>query len=613
MNPNIPLRAHAARLSGGAPVVTALASTIAAALVVAPSSLLAETAIEIDPVVVTANRTEQRTTEVPARVSVITRERIEASQAPDLVELLRLEAGIDLARNGGPGGQTSVFLRGANSNHVLVLVDGVRVAASGTGAFTWEILDPALIERVEIVRGPRAAQWGSDAIGGVIQIFTRRPDGASARIVYGSDADRSASVAVGGGDGRNAVDLTASWRDVDGFSAQNESGFGFDPDDDGFENRSAALGGRHALGDSLLEWRGRVADGEVEFDQGLSEFTNASLRVDVRDLAIGGWTARLGAGGLSDELETENAFGGSAVETDRLQADLRGERSLGGVNWMVGADAWRESGESAGQWDETRTNLGLFTGLEGGARLGWEAAVRVDHDSEFGTELTGNAGLDWRVSDAWRAFASVGRGFRAPTFSQLYSPGFGGLFAGNPDLDPERSWAYEVGLDWRPGQRQVVTLSAYQNRIDDLIDFSGEDFQAINIKEARIRGIELTHRFTGDRLWSEASASWQDPDDLDADRDLLRRAEDKYAWSGGWRFAAGHRLGAELLHVGERLDVGGVSLDSYTLVNLRGSLALGSDWRAEVRIDNLADEDYEPLVGFNAPDRRVFFALAWRR
>ena len=127
---------------------------------------MAEPAWEDDPIVVTATRTEQSAMSVPARVSVIMRADIERSQAPDLIELLRLEAGIDIARNGGPGGQTSVFMRGANSNHVLVLIDGVRAAASGTGAFTWEILDPSVIERIEIVRGPRAARWGSDAIGG---------------------------------------------------------------------------------------------------------------------------------------------------------------------------------------------------------------------------------------------------------------------------------------------------------------------------------------------------------------------------------------------------------------------------------------------------------------
>ncbi|NKI36229.1 TonB-dependent receptor [Wenzhouxiangella sp. XN79A] len=569
--------------------------------------------VEIDPLVVTANRTEQREADVPARVSVITRERIEASQAPDLAELLRLEAGIDVARPGGPGGQTSVFLRGTNSNHVLVLIDGVRVSASGTGAFTWEILDPALIERIEIVRGPRAARWGSDAIGGVIQIFTRRAEGASARVAYGSDRDRSASVSVGGGSEDHALDLTAAWRKVDGFSAQNESGFAFDPDDDGFENLSAAIGGRHAVGGGRLDWRGRFARGETEFDQGVSEFDNGSLRIDF-SRRHGDWRLRLGGGLLSDELETETGFGRSRVETRRLQLDLQAERTLGAATWLIGADAWQEDGESADQWNEDRFNLGLFTGLEGArGALDWEAAVRADRDSEFGTELTGNAAVGYRFGERWRAFGSIGRAFRAPNFSQLYSPGFGGLFAGNPDLDPERSWSVEAGLDWRPTERQALTLSVYRNRIDDLIDFSGVDFQAININEARIRGVELTHRYSAERWYSEASATWQDPQDLAADRDLLRRAEARYAWSGGWRLDGGHRLGAELLHVGTRLDVGGLSLDSYTLVNLRGAIALGRDWTAEVRVDNLADEDYEPLAGFNAPDRRVFLALAWRR
>lgn len=591
-----------------------LAGSSASAVIALSGFASAEMALEIDPLVVTANRTEQQSANVPARVSVITRERIEAAQARDLSDLLRLEAGIDLARPGGPGGQTSVFLRGSNSNHVLVLIDGVRVSASGTGAFTWEILDPAVIERIEIVRGPRAARWGSDAIGGVIQIFTRHTDGTEVRAGYGSDDDRSAVMSVGGGGEAHSLDLTAAWRRVDGFSSQNENGFAFDPDDDGFENASAALGGRHELGRGRLEWRGRFATGSTEFDRGETDFDNGSLRIDYSIGRPEGWQFRIGGGVLTDDLFTETSFGTSEFETRRTQIDLVAERAIGASTWLFGIDGWREQGRSAGQWDEDRANLGVFSGLEGGrGALTWEAAARVDRDSEFGTELTGSAAVGVRIGQAWRAFASVGRAFRAPNFSQLYSPGFGGAFAGNPALEPERSWSAEFGLDWRIGVNQVWTLSLYQNRIDDLIDFSGIDFQAININEARIEGLELTHRYATERWYSEASATWQDPEDRAADRDLLRRAESKYAWSAGLRFDGGHQLGSEVIHVGERLDVGGVGLDSYTLVNLRGAIALGTDWTAEVRVDNLADEDYEPLSGFNAPDRRIFVALAWRQ
>ncbi len=576
--------------------------------------LVAETAWRDEPFVVTANRASQPLDRVPASVSVITRAEIERSGAADLLELLRLQAGVDLARNGGPGGQTSLFLRGTNSNHVLVLVDGVRMAASGTGAFTWEILDPALIERIEIVRGPRAARWGSDAIGGVIQIFTRKPQGASAALRYGSDNDRRAVAALGDQSQPLRLDLTLSARRVDGFSAQNPNGFAYAPDDDGFENRSAATGGAIDLGGGELTWRGRLASGETEFDQGVSDFDNWSWRFDYRRESAGPWTWQAGLATLRDRLETETAFGLNEVVTRRLQGDWLAERSIGErARWLIGLDAWRESGASRGQWDETRTNLGLFSGLEGGAgQLGYEFSLRVDDDETFGTELTGNAALDWRPASAWRMFASTGRAFRAPTFSQLFSPGFGGLFAGNPELEPERAWSAEVGIDFRPGPRQRLTLSAYSNWIDDLIDFSGTDFQAVNVNEARIRGLELTHAFRRDDWTSDLQLTWQDPRDRDAGRDLLRRAGFKGSWALDWQPSSEWRFGGELVHTGDRLDVGGVRLASYTLVNLRAGYRWREHWNLELRVDNLADRDYQPLFGFNAADRRAFIELGWR-
>ncbi|MBL36825.1 MAG: hypothetical protein CMP07_00280 [Xanthomonadales bacterium] len=576
---------------------------------------MAEPAWEDDPIVVTATRTEQSAMSVPARVSVIMRADIERSQAPDLIELLRLEAGIDIARNGGPGGQTSVFMRGANSNHVLVLIDGVRAAASGTGAFTWEILDPSVIERIEIVRGPRAARWGSDAIGGVIQIFTRRADGLSAGVRYGSEDDRRVTLAAGRQRGELPLDLTLSARRVDGFSAQNPRGFGFNPDDDGFENLSAATGGAAELGGGSLSWRGRIASGETEFDQGVTDYDNWSWRFDYVGASSGPWKWQLGAATLRDRQETQTAFGLDEVVTRRLQGDFLAERSLGdAAQWLVGVDAWRESGASKGQWDESRSNVGVFTGLEGtAAGTGFELSLRLDDDEEFGTELTGSAGLNRRLGDRWRAFASAGRGFRAPNFSQLYSPGFGGLFAGNPDLDPERSWSAEAGLDFTPVSGQRLTLSAYSNRIDDLIAFSGPDFQAVNVNEARIRGLEFTHRAIAGSWSSRFNLTLQDPQDRDAGRDLLRRASFKGNWVLGYAVNSRWNVDGELAHVGDRLDVGGVRLASYTLINLRAAYRLRDHWNLEIRVDNIADRDYEPLVGFNAPDRRLFVQLGWSR
>lgn len=569
----------------------------------------ADSTYEGDPVQVTATRSEQSVDDSLAAVSVITRDEIERSQAPDLLELLRLEAGIDVARSGGPGGQTSVFMRGTNSNHVLVLVDGVRVSAAGTGGFTWEIVDPAIVERIEIVRGPRAARWGSDAIGGVIQIFTRLPDGATARAAYGRYDDRQLSAHFGNG----FLGLNVAARDVEGFSSQNPSGFSYDPDDDGFENLSVSARGDYRVGGGDASWTARLANGSVEFDQGESDFLNYALRGAYRQRTDGPWTWEGSAALYRDDLETDNGFSISEATTHRIQAGFQAEREIGtGTTWLLGADAWQVEGDTSGSFDEDRENVGIWTGLDGRRdALSWEASLRADRDSQFGTELTGNLAGGWRVSESLRLSANLGRAFRAPSFSQLYSPGFGGQFAGNPDLEPETSVSAELGLDWFGPAGHDLGLSVYQNDVDELIAFSGPNFQAINVEEARIRGAELSHRFVSEGWRAESSLTWQDAENRTQDRALLRRADIKGSVALDRTFANGGWLGGEVVHIGERPDFG-AELPSYTLLNLRAGWPLGAGLSLEGRLENLTDEDYEPIAGFNAHRRSAFVALRWQ-
>lgn len=579
-----------------------------ASLALSPS-LQAES-FESEPMVVTAARTDHADAESLASISIIDRGMIERSQAPDLLELLRTQAGIDIARSGGPGGQTSVFMRGTNSNHVLVLIDGVRVSSAGTGAFTWEILDPALIERIEIVRGPRSARWGSDAIGGVIQIFTRQPHGPAARAAYGRFRDRSLSASWG----NESLGVTVAGRRVGGFSAQNERGFAFDPDDDGFEHLSVSARGAESLESGVLSWTARVADGEVEFDQGVSEFLNYSLRGEYRHHSDGPWQWQVSAGIHRDRLDTETPFGFSEAITRRVQSGLQAERMVGEhALWLAGVDVWSESGVSRNSWADSRYNLGAWTGLhDHRGDFDWETSLRIDNDELFGSALTGNLAGGWRPAENWRLFATAARAFRAPNFNQLFSPGFDGLFAGNPDLDPETSISLETGIDWRPATRHRVSLNLFENRIDDLIDFAGEDFRAINIAEARVQGVELRHEYAGAHWHTEAQVTWQDPEDRDSGSQLLRRAQNKASLSGDYRFDHGGWFGGEIVHTGSRPDVGGARLPSYTLVNLRAGWPLAEGFRLEGRLENATDRDYEPLFGFNAHDRSLFVALSWQ-
>jgi vitamin B12 transporter len=586
-----------------------LSGLAAGGLLVTSFNLLAD-AVDHDTVVVTATRSEQLIEQPLAAVSVIDRDAIERSQAPDLLELLRLEAGIDINRTGGPGGQTSTFMRGTNSNHVLVLIDGVRVSAAGTGAFTWEILDPNQIERIEIVRGPRAARYGSDAIGGVIQIFTRQPDGPSARAAYGRYRDRSLSAAWGS----EAFGVSISGRRVAGFSSQNERGFAYDPDKDGYENLGLNLRGATQLGDGRLSWSGRINDGEIEFDQGESEFLNYALQAEYRHAGQGPWQWLTSVAMYRDRLDTETPFGFSETITRRVQSGVQAERLVNEHTlWLIGLDGWRESGVSRNSWAEDRYNLGAWTGLNGiRESLDWEASLRIDEDELFSSAVTGNLAAGWRLAENWRIYGSTGRAFRAPNFNQLHSPGFGGLFAGNPDLDPETSWTHEIGVEFSPTTVQRVTLNAFETRVDDLIDFSGEDFQAINVRKARIRGAELRHQLNLVHWQTQASYTWQDTEDRDTGQELLRRPEHKAALSVDYLFANGGWLGSEIIHTGSRLDVGNEPLPSHTLLNLRAGYPLAGGFQLEGRLENATDKDYEQLFGFNTPGRSLFVALSWR-
>lgn len=572
-------------------------------------------ALADDTVLVTANRAERPIEQTLARVDVMDREAIARSQARDLLELLRTQSGLDITRTGGPGGQTSIFLRGSNSNHVLVLIDGVRVAATGTGGFAWELIDVGLIERIEIVRGPRAARWGSDAIGGVIQIFTRRPDTVALRVGAGRYADRSALLAAGNATGGVAV----AGRKIRGFSAQNERGFAFDPDDDGFELLSASAGARHDLGAGQLNWQLRATGGEIEFDQGVSDVRNQALHADYQWAGATGWQWHTAVAHYRDRLDTETPFGFSTNLTRRSQVSVMGERALADdaahqLLWLVGSDGWLERGINRGAWSEDRRNVGVWTGLDGrrGA-LDYELSLRLDEDQRFGSARSGNAALGWHANAHTRVFASLGRSFRAPNFNQLFSEGFFGAFAGNPDLNPETAWATELGLDFTLSPTQQIDVSLFQTRIEDLIDFSGENFGAININRARIRGLETRYRYRSDDWQVAAQYTWQEAVDLDRDQDLLRRPAHKASVTGDRTFAGGHWLGLEVIHQGRRLDIGNQTLSAVTLLNLRGAWQWSEHWALEARVDNLTNRDYEPLIGFNAAGRSLFVALHWQR
>jgi vitamin B12 transporter len=564
-------------------------------------------------VVVTATRTPITVDDALASVSVIDRAAIESAGGLDIIDLLRREAGLDIVRSGGFGQQTSLFLRGAGSNQLLVLIDGVRAASVNTGGYAWEQLALAQVERIEIVRGPRAALYGSDAIGGVIQIFTRRDLGPSAALGIGSHGTVQADGGFARRSERSRLNLRAAYARSDGFSAQNERGFAFDPDRDGYLQRSLQADAGHDLGALRLDGNVLLSDNEVEFDRGESATRQRHARLALSGDRRGDW--QLALAGSRELLETPSA--GNRFESRRRQLDWqhvldpgRGEL-LWGLAWVDehGANVDAATGRVR-HGGEREHRAGFASWRDGAGGWQWELAARHDDYDGFGGRTSGQAALGWQVAETSRLRLSLAEGFRAPNLNELYSPGFGGLFAGNPALRPERSRAWELGSEQRIGA-VALSLRGYRNEVRDLVDFSGGDsFQATNIGRARLRGVEADWRWQAAHWAVAGNLSWLQARNLDTGSALLRRAPRKGNLSVERALGAG-RLGLELHAASARPEFGG-ALPGYAVAAAFLRWPLGDRLELALRVENLADRDYELVRGFNTASRSGMLQLRWR-
>jgi len=576
---------------------------------------------------VTATRVAETADASLADVSVITRAEIDASVAPDLLELLRLQAGVDVVRTGGAGEQTSVFLRGANSNHVLVLIDGVRVASANTGAFAFENLPLDAVERIEIVRGPRASYWGSDAIGGVIQVFTRKLDGARVAASYGTyrSADGSAGYGAWSDAGGFSVQLGA--RHVGGFSATNPGICNppddpyciYNPDRDAFQNHNGVAQAQYRLGAQTLSGSILRSEGTLDFDQGRSHTLDQAAAITLAGALGDAWQHRLSVGTSREDIDTP-AFA-SAYRATREQLAWTNDVALSTMQHLVaGVDYIHERGISiddsgfGAPYDVSRNASGLFAGWHAqGGVLDGELSGRYDHYDAFGGRFSGSAAAGWKLADGLRLTASYGNAFRAPNLNELYSPGYGGYYAGNALLDPERSRTAELGLDWHADAANRLTLRAFSTRIHDLIDFSGgSTFQAINIDRAAVDGAELGHHWRADAWTVDSSLTLQNPRNQDSGSQLLRRPKQKLDSVVERAFGERLRAGVELLASGKRDDVGGVTLPGYAMANLRATYAVDATWRVGFRLENAFDRRYELVHGYNTPGRAGYLEIAWQ-
>jgi vitamin B12 transporter len=583
---------------------------IGAALAVAPVASIAADISATDNILVTATRTEIAASDATIPVTVISRDEIELSLATDLSELLRFEAGLDIGRNGGPGQATSLFLRGTESNHTLVLIDGVRINPGTIGGAALQHMAPEVIDRVEIVKGARSALYGSDAIGGVINVITRRADSSFAEggVGFGSFDSISGNFAAGMKRENTDFGITLNYADTEGYPPRVESDI-----NRGYENFSANLYAAHRFGEHEASIRHWHADGIVEY----LDFFLSPVDQDFRNTATAlQLDSSLGESGLSqlilstmtDEIRQNQSP--DFVESNRISLDWQYNHSFENHTLTGGIYLMEESAkaESFGSgFDEDTRVSAVF--LQDQARLGrhrtFLAARLTDHET-FGNQVTWNAEYAFDVSAAWTLTAGLGRAFRAPDASDRYG------FGGNVDLSPEVSNQGQAGIRFRPGSRHTLTLELFANRIDDLIDFDFTTFTLQNIAEAEIRGAEIAWEYTGEKSTLRTALLSQRAEDRATGNRLLRRADESLTLS--YRRNIGrHRVGFSALVTGDREDFGGVTLDSYALFNLTAEFALGSNLTLNARIENLTDEEYQTAANFRMQERSGFLELRYRQ
>ncbi|WP_395405471.1 TonB-dependent receptor domain-containing protein [Pseudoduganella sp. UC29_106] len=601
--------------------VTRQAALASFALAIAAPSVQAQTTA-LNAVIVTATRTPQAARDVVADTLTIGAEEIANAGAGSITELLQRQRGIEVTRNGGPGTNSGVLIRGANGNQVIVLVDGVRIGSATSGTAAWNAIPMEAIDHIEVVYGPLSTLYGADAIGGVIQIFTKKGQGApsiSASVGGGTDNTRAYQAAVSGSSGAVSYALSAAKERSDGFSATKPANSSYNPDDDGYKRENAAgqvawqLAPGHELG--LLFLHSRL---DAQFDSGKARADSVQVldnyAVYSRNKITSEWSMLAQAAQSRDKSGSFTATD-SQINTKQTTFNWQNDYRLGDDMLQLLVEHRKEEVEAtttAVSRDRSTTSVAGSYQLNRGPHL-LSIGARNDDSSQYGNKATGSLGYGYRLSSALRLNASYGTSFRAPTFNELYYPGFG--FDGNK---PERGRNGEVGLNFDNGST-ALTAAYYHNKLTDLLVNTtpcpkpGFKFGcAYNVNKATLEGLTMSARQRLGSFTLRADADFQDPKDDTTGKSLVRRA--RRHGNVGVDYEAGP------LHTGVEWQVSSYRFDDasnvnrlggYGLVNLYATWQFSRDWSALVRWNNVADKQYELARNYATAGSTVFAALRY--
>jgi vitamin B12 transporter len=589
-----------------------------AALLVAATPLAQAESETLGEVVVTATRMEQPLQQALAHTTVINQKDILDSQAADVPTLLRQLAGVEIYQAGGIGKQSSVFMRGTNSGHVLVLLDGVRIGSATTGATAIDQLMLEQIERIEVVRGNVSSLYGSDAIGGVIQIFTRRGRGEprfTALAGIGSERSRKFGLGYGGKTERASFNLQASRNTTSGHSALDpQVTAGANPDKDGYTNTTWSGNWRQALGaDHAFILSGFDSRGEVQFDNAWavtpSEVNISKTRLGKTTLALedrftSNWLSQLSRNRGKDELDMlTDGQSISRIKTSSEQWTWQNTVLLDEINTLLLlSESTRQRVDSDTAYTQTERTVDsyLFSYVSRTATQQLQLNKRQDRYSDFGQADTWLLAYGLQLDPQWRLGYSSGTAFKAPTFNDMYAPA---LWGGNPSLLPERARNREWGLHFKSEKTQLE-LAYFNNQILDLI--AADSFWVMqNIAQARIRGTELAIQTQeGVTRW-HLNYTVQNPRNELTGALLPKRAR-KFGNFGFMQQKAEWNWGLDWQYSGLREESNGTPLPSYTFVNLVTRYSMGQHADLSLRVDNLLNKKRVQAYGYTPTGRGIF-------
>ncbi len=589
---------------------------------------------------ITANRREQPLDQTLASVTVITRSQIENSPASFITNILsRYVAGIDITTNGGRGKNTSLFLRGGSSKQVLVLIDGVRAGSVSAGTMAWQHLSSDMIESIEIVRGPRSSLYGSEAMSGIISITTRKGKigkwHGSASV--GSDQTKSISLGTTIGNNKTNLSINTSLLDTDGFDARN----GGNTDDDGYNNKSINLNFSHKFNDrTSLAVNVLQAKGVSEFDgfgsnsgfpdyaptdsDGVDtrgDFLQQNVGIKLKTTLTNNWKTEILVGRFKDESvsydsQVSLADGSinttkSTFDTKRQQLDWKNELSLKNNKIFVfGVDYQKDSANKSDvdYAKNSRDNTGVYGELSGSVGANdYQVSMRTDDNQAFGRHNTGSLSLSRNFGSNSRLTASYGTAFKAPTLNELYWPSTP-FFVGNPDLQPEESKTFEVGLKTNLGKGRF-NANVFQSKISNLLAYQFPT--TANIKKAQIDGLELGYSRNIGALNLDTNVTLLNPRDSDTGKVLAKRAKQTLKINLDRDFGK-YSMGASLLGKSKRAASFGSGLPGYATLDLRSSYKISKNLEFQLAVNNVLDKEYKTTSGYDTAGRNFMLSVSYK-